>query len=264
MIFFVVFVFSAVIIGIGVMLAPILPTAQPRVGLASIVALTLTIISGILWTTFVGWDTLIIDYVVFGLVSLVILGGTMIQAHDQGTTDEELIPPTQWMSRKDFFFFLILGGICLLFLLFQTPLSSNQIEMTASIQTGQTLDAIAQDFPHITQFSVTGFHVLSAYLSQQLRQDISIVQSAVTTVLIFLGILTSYDLGAELKDMQLGRIFGVIGLVLLMVVSNFFAPILLGMLIILAILIFALRSYRHRHYLDVVGLILLLLALILI
>ena len=260
MIFFVVFVFSAVIIGIGVMLAPVLPTTQPRIGLASTIALALTILSGILWTTFVGWDTLIIDYVLFGLVSVVILGGTMIQAHDEASSDDES-SSTQWMSGKDFLFFLVVSGICLLSMLFNLTQSNFENELASALQTGQTLDHLSQDFPQIMEFSVTGFYILSAYLSQQLQQDSVLVQSAVTTVLIFLGVLTSYDLGSEMKDTYLGRIFALIVLILLMIVSTFSAPMLLPILISFGALIFALRSYRHRHYLDIVGLIFLLFAL---
>lgn len=265
MIFFVVFVFSAVMLGIGVMLAPILATVQPRVGLASTVALASTLITGVLWTTFIGWDTLIIDYVLFGLVSIVILGGTMIQAHDQSSDDnDEPEPSTQWMNRNDFILFVTLGGVCLVFLLFQNPQSNQQIEMTSVLQTGQNLETIGLEFPQITNFSVLGFHILSAYLSQQLQQDIAIAQSAVTSVLIFLAILTAYDLGIEAKDNQLGRILALIALVSLLIVAFFYAPILLGILLTLGILIFVLRLYHHRHWLDFVGLSILLISLVLI
>ena len=84
------------------MLAPVFATAQPRVGLASTVALAFVMSGGILWTRFIGWDTLVIDYLLFGLVSLVVLGGTMVQAHQKATGDDTIETDSEWMSRNDF------------------------------------------------------------------------------------------------------------------------------------------------------------------
>lgn len=257
MLFFVAFIFSAVILGIGVMLAPALPTDEPRIGLASTIALASIILTGVVWTVFVSWDTLIIDYVLFGLVSLVILGGTMIQAQDEDAS-------TQWMTRHDFIFLLVLGGLCLVSLGFQAPITSIQIEGISAFQEGQTLAQIISQFPNLNTSGLLGIHILSAYLSQQLQQDISVVYSAVQAVLLFLCIFTTYDFGTELKDTQLGQILASVMFVILIVATVFFQVNLLAILLSLGILTFALRVYRHRQILDGVGLLFLVITLIVI
>ena len=259
MLFFVAFIFSAVILGIGVMLAPVLSTDTPRIGLASTVALASIVLTGVLWTTFVAWDRLIIDYVLFGLVSVVILGGTMMQAQDEALSEEK---STQWMSRNDFLFLLILGGLCLGVTLFQAPISNTQTDIIASFQEGQSLAQITSQFPDLNTSGLLGFYILSAYLSQQLQQDSLIVQSAVYAVLLFLTVFTAYDFGSEVKNTQLGWILASIVFVLLSIASVFSQVSLLGILLSLGALIFALRLYRHRKILDSAGLLFLLFALI--
>ncbi len=256
---FVLFVFAAVIIGAGTMLAPALPTQQPRVGLASTIALAFVLTGGILWTRFLGWDTLVIDYLLFGIVSLVVLGGTMVQAHQKatGALDEtESEPDIDWMSRNDFILFLVIGLICLIPLFFPGQLAIN----SPAIAYGQRLSEIETTYPQIQTFGATGFYVLTNYLSQQLQQNSALVYPAVGSVLAFLCILTTYDFGAELKNTALGRILAILMLIALSVtyvtVADFYS-LLIGVLFILALLIFALRTVKHRHWQDIVGMILL-------
>lgn len=257
---FVLFVLGAVIIGVGTMLAPALPTEQPRVGLTSTLALAIIVSGGILWTRFIGWDTLLIDYLLFGIVSLVILGGTMVQAHQKATGELDTAdsdPEIDWMSRNDFLFFVMIGLICLipLFLPEQTSV------FTVNISHGQTLAEIENDYPQIQNFGATGFHVLSAYLSQQLQQDSSLVYPAVGSVLAFLCILITYDFGAELKNIQIGRILAVVMLIFLSIAYFIFPDfynLLIVLLFIVALLIFALRTVKYRHWQDILGAIFLL------
>lgn len=254
MLFFVAFIFSAVILGIGVMLAPVLPTDEPRIGLASTVALASIVLTGVIWTAFVSWDTLIIDYVLFGLVSVVILGGTMMQAQDEDST--------QWMSRNDFLFLLILGGLCLGFILLQAPVSSTQTDSISAFEEGQSLAQITSQFPDLNTSGLLGFHILSAYLSQQLQQDSLIVQSAVQAVLLFLTVFTAYDFGSELKNTRLGQILASMMFVISLILTVFFQVNLLGILLCLGILTFAWRVYCHRQILDGAGVLFLGLTLI--
>lgn len=263
---FVLFVLGAVIIGVGTMLAPALPTEQPRVGLTSTLALAIVVSGGILWTRFIGWDTLLIDYLLFGIVSLVILGGTMVQAHQKATGEldsSESEPDIQWMSRNDFLFFVIIGLICLIPLFLPEQASID----TVTISYGQRLSEIENAYPQIQKFGATGFHILSSYLSQQLQQDSAIAYPAVGSVLAFLTILTAYDFGAELKNTLLGRILAIVMLIILIVAYLGFADfynLLMGLLFIVAFLIFALRTVKHRQWQDILGTIFLLSIILLV
>lgn len=252
---FVLFVLGAVIIGVGTMLAPALPTEQPRVGLTSTLALAIVVSGGILWTRFIGWDTLLIDYLLFGIVSLVILGGTMVQAHQKATgeldsSDSE--PEIEWMSRNDFLLFVIIGVICLIPLFLPEQASI----FTVTISYGQRLSEIENAYPQIQNFGATGFHILSNYLSQQLQQDSLLVYPAVGSVLAFLCVLTAYDFGAELKNIPLGRILA-LGMLIFLSIAYFVFPDfynrLIGLLFIIALLIFAFRTVKYRQWQDILG-----------
>lgn len=249
---FVLFVLGAVIIGVGTMLAPALPTEQPRVGLTSTLALAIVVSGGILWTRFIGWDTLLIDYLLFGIVSLVILGGTMVQAHQKATGEldsSDSDPEIEWMSRNDFLLFVIIGLICLIPLFLPEQASID----TVTISYGQRLSEIENAYPQIQKFGATGFHILSSYLSQQLQQDSAIVYLAVGSVLAFLFILTAYDFGAELKNTQLGRIVALAMLIALSIANVIFVDfysLLMGLLFIVAFLIFTIRAVRYRLWQD--------------
>lgn len=257
---FVLFVLGAVIIGVGTMFAPALPTEQPRVGLTSTLALAIIVSGGILWTRFIGWDTLLIDYLLFGIVSLVVLGGTMVQAHQKATGELDTADSDsdiQWMSRNEFLLFVMIGLICLIPLFLPEQASI----FTVTISHGQTLAEIETAYPQIQDFGATGFHILSSYLSQQLEQDILIVYPAVGSVLAFLCVLTAYDFGAELKHTQIGRILALVMLIFLSVAYVIFADfynLLMGLLFIVALLIFALRTVKHRQWQDILGVIFLL------
>lgn len=256
MVLFVVFIFGAVIIGVGAMLAPALPGEIPRSGLASTLALAFVTGGSLLWMRFIGWDTLVMDYLLFGIVSLVILGGTMVQAHQQATGEsDEATPNVHWMSRADFIFLAITGVICLIPVLFlETSLNPVEFEI------GQTLTEIKSNFPHIINPASTGFYVLSAYLSQQLQQDIETVYPAVGIVLTFLCVLTAYDCGAEIRGSGSGRILAGIVLIALSVMVLTFAdmyPMLMAILFGLAIILLMIRIVRYRQWQDIAGLLML-------
>ena len=115
-------------------------------------------------------------------------------------------------------------------------------------------------YPQIQTFGATGFYTLTNYLAQQLQQESALVYPAVGSVLAFLCILTTYDSGAELKNTQLGRILAMLMLIALSIAYVTFADfysLLIGMLFILALFIFALRTLKHRQWQDIVGMILL-------
>src|SRR5574338_659480 len=74
---FIIFIFGAVIIGAGAILSPAMPTSQPRIGLAAALALGLVMGGAIFWAMLFGWDTLVIDYLLFALVTSIFLFGTL-------------------------------------------------------------------------------------------------------------------------------------------------------------------------------------------
>ena len=80
MTFFIVFVFSAVLLGAGAMLSPAWRTAQPRIALSATLCLAIVVGGAVFYAKAFGWDTLVVDYLLFALLSGVVLGGTLSTA----------------------------------------------------------------------------------------------------------------------------------------------------------------------------------------
>ncbi|MGJ3239715.1 MAG: hypothetical protein ACFE0Q_13475 [Anaerolineae bacterium] len=243
MIIFIIFVLASILLGIGVMLAPALSTQQPQVGIATTLALALVIGGGTLWARWVQWDTLVIDYLVFGLVSLVVLGGTMVQAGADDTPGR--------LHRDDWLFFALLAALSVGLAFF--PLSDND-------QTALTLiNSITSDeqltFPNIETLSI-GSHVLTAYLSQQLNQDVTLVYRAVLSVLSFLLALLAHDFSMIYTGRYGGRIIAT-GTILAVMIGTWIGLITLiltALLFGITSVVFLIRARRYRRWQDVLAL----------
>jgi hypothetical protein len=103
----IVFVFGAVVVGAGAMLAPAWPTAQPRIGLMAALALGLVIGGAVFWAMLFGWNTLVIDYLLFALVTSIFLFGTLSYGQKRAEKrGEELADADQgWPGPIDLLFF---------------------------------------------------------------------------------------------------------------------------------------------------------------
>lgn len=260
MTFFVVFVFGAVIIGAGAMLAPAWQTEEPRIGLAATFNLAIVVGGAVWWAFLFGWDTLIVDYLLFGIVSIVILGGTMAQAQHSNLNDEGEVEDKAWMSNQDKLLFAFIALLCLipLFIL-NVPLGDHapaEAMITLAIRESGSFDTLAPFQTDVTGFAPPGFHALSAYLSQQLRQAVPIIHLAVGSVLAFLCAFTAYDLGSELRDKQLGRFFAIAIILTLAVpyllIYSYYSQ-LLAILFTFAFMTYVLRYYRHQKLHDMVA-----------
>lgn len=265
MTFFALFIFAAVIIGAGAMLAPVWHSPQPRIGLASTFLLAIIIAGAILWTEFFRWDTLIIDYLVFGAVTIVVLGGTMAQATIADSANDL---NQNRLSKTDLVFFGVIALICLFPIVLRRD---NQLladeSLLQAVQEVSSFRELVTDYPSLTQFGATGFYTVSIYLAQQLRLTLSHVYPAVMSTVSFVIILTIYDLGSEVRDEKLGRFLMLFALLFLLVLywfNSYAYTMSIGILFSLASLIFAIRFYRLHHYLDLLGLISVLTPLLLL
>ena len=260
--FFVVFIFGAVVIGAGAMLAPAWPTRQPRIGLNAALALAVVIGGSLFWAMLFGWNTLVIDYLLFALVTTIFLGGTLsygqMRAEQRG---EELADAAQgWPGPRDLPFF---GLVALIFVLpalvLPVPLDTDAQGfgyLALMARLGGSFDTLAPFRPEITYLYAPGFTLLSAYLSQQLDQALHSVQFAIASVLGLLCVWLAYDLGSEIQDKRLGRAMALamlagMGLFLAYMDSHYTA--LLGLVFALAFVIYVLRYLRHESSADAVG-----------
>ncbi|MCS6835953.1 MAG: hypothetical protein NZ750_08050 [Anaerolineae bacterium] len=258
--FFVVFILGAVILGAGAMLSPAWRTVQPRIGLAATLCLALVVGGAVFWAELFGWDTLVIDYLLFFLVSVVVLGGTLSQAQMRAEAKGEELPDSiqGWPGPRDLAVFGLLGlALVMALAWFELPWGpSGPISalLTLTAREGRTFHDLSPFYPNIQVYTAPGFHALTAYLSQQLRQPIPMIQLSVGALAVLLSAWTAYDWGAEWRDKRLGRAFALLaaGFGLALFIMGELAA-LLGLAFAYACAVYALRALRHGWLGDVMG-----------
>lgn len=212
------------------MLAPALPTFQPRVGLSATLTLALIIGGSLFMLSLTANDPLVIDYVLFALLSGSVLGGTIAQAQTRAEEKgEELTDADQgWTGPQDLLFFGLIGVIFVGLLLIVQPFQ-------------------------IGAYSA-GMEMMTSYVGRQLQQTRPVVQRALAAIVAFLAVWMSYDLGSEWRSKPLGRCMALVGLPLLTALylrGEFI--VLMGVLFGIAYLIFLMRAVYGSHRLDIVG-----------
>lgn len=260
MILFVTFVFAAVTLGAGSMLSPAWPTLQPRIGLAGALSLGLVVGGAIFNAELFGWSTLVIDYLLFALLTGIFLGGTLSHAQARAEAKGEALADRDqgWPGPEDLAFFGIAALILIIPLLIlpvppgaEAPISGL---MSLTTRLGSTFDTLAPLYPDQSIFNAPGLHALAAYLSQQLRQPVALIHMIIGTVAGFLSIVLAYDAGAEIRQKRLGRAMALFTLPVMLILS-FRAEysVMIGLLFGLACLLYTLRFWRHAYPADALG-----------
>jgi hypothetical protein len=269
---FVIFIFGAVVFGSGALLAPAWPTKEPRIGLMAALALALVMGGSIFWSSLFGWNTLVVDYLLFALLTAIFLFGTLSfgQRRAEARGEEYSDAAQGWPGPRDVVFFVL---VALLFvipaLILPVPLDTDAqgfgyLGLLARL--GGNFQTLAPWHPEVEYLYAPGFITLIAYLSEQLNQGIHTTQLGVAAVLALLVVWLGYDLGSELRDKRLGRMValvmvGSIGLFTTFMDSHY--TTLLGLVFALAFLICVFRYLRQPAWPDAVAAGLLLGALIL-
>ena len=212
---FIVFILAAVLLGAGAMLSPAWHTSQPRVSLSAAFCLALVMGGAVFYAEAFGWDTLVVDYLLFALLSGVVLGGTLSTAQARAEARGEHLADRDlgWPGPKDLAFFALVALVVLIPLL-HLPASLGDQGQIAGIHSlgareGESFNSLAPLFPDSHVIVSPGLHALTAYLSQQLGHSIPLIQLSMTAVVVFLLVWLAYDLGAELRDKRLGRAMAV-------------------------------------------------------
>lgn len=259
---FVIFIFGGVVIGAGAMLAPAWPTEQPRIGLMAALALGLILGGAIFWAMLFGWNTLVIDYLLFALVTAIFLFGTLSYGQKRAEARGEVLLDAHqgWPGPRDLLFF---GLAALIFvipaLILPVPLDTDAQGfgyLGVMTRLGGGFRTLGPWHPEIEYLYAPGFTLLIAYLSQQLNQGLHSVQIAVGAVLSVLVIWLAYDLGAELRDKRLGRAMAVVALASLGLFTAFMDShytTLLGLVFGVAFLTYALRYFKKGYPADAVA-----------
>lgn len=262
MILFVMFIFGAVVIGAGAMLAPAWPTRQPRIGLAASLALGVVIGGAIFWAELFGWNTLVVDYLLFALVSSIFLFGTLSYGQKRAEKrGEELSDADQgWTSGRDLLLFGFAGLIFVIpALIIPVPLDTDAQGfgyLALTTRLGSTLDTLAPFHPEIHYLYSPGFPALMAYLNHQLGLGLNLIQTGVAAVLCLLLVWLAYDFGSEVQNKRLGRAMALAmlaGLGLFTAYMDSHYTTLLALLFALAFLTYIVRFLHYRYPGDAVA-----------
>ncbi|MCY3934914.1 MAG: hypothetical protein OXG09_02820 [Chloroflexi bacterium] len=265
-------IFGTVLLGCGTLLSPAWPSRQPRIGLLTALALALVVGGSCIYATLFGWNTLVVDYLLFALVTTVFLGGTLsygqLRAQRQG---RELADRDQgWPGPRDLAF-LTLGALVFVIpaLLFPVPLDTDAQGfgyLALMLREGGDFHSLAPWHPEIRYLYAPGFSAIVAYLSAQIGAGVHEVQLGVGAVLGVFALWLAYDFGAELRDKRLGRamVFALLlggGLFSAFLDSHYTA--LLGLVFALAFFTFSHRWLRDGYPVDALAAALVLGALVL-
>lgn len=259
---FIVFLLGAVLLGAGAMLSPAWRTAQPRVALNATLCLALVVGGAVFYAEAFVWDTLAVDYLLFALLSGVVLGGTLSTAQARAEAKGERLADSEqgWPGPQDLAFFAI-AALVILIPLFNLPAALGaqaQILGFHSLTTrfGESFSSLAPFYPQAQVIVSPGFHAFSAYLSQQLDQPIPMIQLSAAAVLFYLFIWLAYDFGAELRGKRLGRAMAIASLlcggVHLSYLDGHFTE-LMALLFMQAFLLYAWRFLRQFSLADMVA-----------
>jgi hypothetical protein len=258
---FVLFIVGAVLLGAGAMLAPALRTPQPRIGLAATLSLA-WVMGGAVWFSYLlGWDNLFVDYLLFALVSGVVLGGTLSGAQARAEARGETLHDADqgWPGPGDLLFFAGVAGV-LIVLVMTAGLPQGTTGVTLGYHTwlarlSSQFDTYAPYAPQAALFQPPGFIAITSYLSRQLEQPIPVVHFSFGAVLTLMTVWLAYDWGAEIGGKVRGRAYAMVCLLsggtLAMLLTGQYTT-LLGSLFGMAALMCLLRVLRERLWLDVI------------
>ncbi len=198
---FVCLLMAGMLLGAGAMLAPALRTSAPHIGLAAVLCLALILGGATLWTYLVAWDMLVFDYIIFGLMAFVVLGGTLADAQTraeaQGTTLDDA--DMGWLSRRDLLLLLVSGALVVGRLLLLPPVSAVTADDISALLAGtwSPADALASS-------PASAYLFLTAYLSDRLGQAPMIVASGINGALLWVLAWALYDAGTAVRDRDFG------------------------------------------------------------
>ncbi len=259
---FVFFILAAVLLGAGAMLSPAWRSAQPRVALAATLCLGLIVGGAVFYAEAFGWDTLVVDYLLFALLSGVVLGGTLSTAQARAEARGERLDDRDqgWPGPGDLVFFAFVALFLLVPLLhLPAPLGeAGQIVGAHSLaaREGGSFNSLAPFVANETIIIAPGFPALAAYLSAQLDQSIPLIQLSAAAVISLLVVWLVYDFGAEMRGKRLGRALAASTLLGLGPLRSYLdgqVAELLALLFLAAGLLYALRLLREFNWADLVA-----------
>ncbi len=258
----VIFIFGAIIIGAGVMFSPAWPTREPRIGLNAVLAMALIVGGSVFWASLFGWSTLVVDYLLFALVTGIFLFGTLSYGQKRAEKLGKTLADAEqgWPGPADVLFFALAALIFIVpALVLPVPLDTDAQGfgyLALMAKQGGDFRTLSPFNPEITYLYSPGFIGLASHLSKQLEQGLQTVQIGIAAVLGLIFVMLAYDFGSEVRDQRLGRAMALaslagVGLFLAFMDSHY--TTLLALDFAFAFITFAYRYLRDRYPIDAVA-----------
>ncbi|PJF45069.1 MAG: hypothetical protein CUN55_00830 [Phototrophicales bacterium] len=254
---FMVFILLGLTLGVGMMLAPALPTSHPRVAVAGVLCLALVMSGSLFHAGLFGWDILLVDYLWFALITGVFLGGTLtvgmrrVEAAIAEGKDAHL----GWPSLLTMSVF---GGWGLITLLILSSQSSPQ----QLLEGFSTLHRHINAFQHNANLSSLntridalgpGLPTILAYFDAQLPIDVAVGLVGWIVSLQVIWLWLAYDIGSEL-ELKTQYLWAWIGLAALIGILCINKPIILTELVLAGgFCFFVWHWMNHNAWFDFVA-----------
>lgn len=263
------FILGSVLLGAGALLAPALPGGKVRIGLGAALVLAVVLCGALAWTMLFGWDTLIIDYLLFALVTVVLLGGTLGRGQLRGSrpSTEPSDADLAWPDRGQLAFFALLAALLAIpVIILPVPLDTDAQGfgyLALMTRLGGSLDSLAPFHPEIRYLYAPGFTALVAWLGDRLGHPLHQVMFSFAAVLALLNVWLAFDLGSDLGGRRLGRAVALAmtaGLALALAYLDSHFTALLALVFAQGFVLCVLRYQRNGERADLVSAALLLAA----
>ena len=199
-------VLMAFLLGVGTLVASILPTRGARIGLGAVVFLALIVDGTWIAAPIIGWSPALMDAVWIGVFALIGLGAAMTASYYRGTVGQ---PVWTWPSGRDGLFLLVviaLFGAAVLVL--PVPLDTDAQGfgyLALTLREGEDYTTLAPWHPETDYLYSPGYIGLIAHLSTRFDLGIHTLELIFSAATAILFVWTAYDLGSELGGPRVGR-----------------------------------------------------------
>ncbi len=238
------------VLGVGTLVASILPTRGARIGLGAVVFLALIVDVTWLVAPVIGWSPGLMDGVWIGVFALIVLGAAMTASYYRGAVGR---PAWTWPSQRDI---MVLIAVIVLFgaviAMLPVPLDTDAQGfgyLALMLRDGREYTTLAPWHPEIDYLYSPGYTGLIAHLSARFDLGIESVELILGALIAVLFVWTAYDLGHELDGPRTGRglmLAALIGTGLITAFMDSHFTALLALLFSLGFITFVMRFLNTR------------------
>jgi len=248
-------ILTVVLLGIGTLIASILPTNGARIGLGVVLYLALIVDATWFIAPLTEWSPFLMDMVWLVAFALAVIGAAAAALYYQKASPNQ--PAWRWPSRRDItFLLLVIALFGAMIWVMPVPLDTDAQGfgyLALTLRDGKDFTSLAPWHPEIDYLYSPGYISLIAHLSARFDPGIHTLQLVFSALTAALFVWLAYDLGNELEGPRLGRgmmLASVIGLGLFTAFMDSHYTALLALDFSLAFILFVMRFLKRWRWSD--------------